>query len=248
MASPQQILETSRESLSLLRDIENDLDAMYAVAYSLYNEGLLTESVRSEIHQMRTDSHVLETAMYTLLTSAFRFTLPVGLGSMADRVPRPVRRPDLPPANLGHPPAVRLSPPATGATYQVQYGSRVTSGVWAVVAVVAVAAVIAVAVVGVFATQELFTFLRETRRLREETRRYLGQLIDSQARLQLCLDAGRSVEECFDLVPQPKPPGADSGSGAFPWPLVLGTVVVAGAAYFFFSDRAGDWRERLLTE
>jgi hypothetical protein len=210
----------------------------------MYNQGLLTETVRSEVHRIRDETYLLENAMYVLLTSALRFTLPAGF-TMAMLIPRPERRADLPPANLGTPPSTPLTPPVQGSRYQVSIGSRVTSGVWAVVAIVGVALVIAVAIVGVVATQELFQFLRETRRLREETRRYLGQLIDSQARLQLCLDSGKSIEECFDLVPQPKPPSA-STSGVFPWGAVLGTVAVGGLAWLVFSERAEGIRSRLL--
>jgi hypothetical protein len=182
--------------------------------------------------------------MYVLLTSAIRFVLSTGF-TLAALIPRPVRRPDLPPANLGHPPATPLSPLTEGARYQVTIGSRVTSGVWAVAAIVGVALVIGVTVVAVVAVQELFAFLREAKRLREETRRYLSQLIDSQARLQLCLDSGRSIEECFELVPQPKPPGT-SASGLFPWGAVLGTVAVGGLAWLVFSERASGIRDRLL--
>lgn len=244
MATPKQILDVTRESLSVLRDIENDLDALYAVSIQMYNQGLLTEQVRGEVHRIRDETFVLENAMYVLLTGTMRLTLPTGF-TMAMLVPRPERRADLPPANLGTPPASPLPIPTQGARYQVSIGSRVTSGVWAVVAIVGVALVIAIAIVGVVATQELFHFLRESRRLREETRRYLGQLIDSQARLQLCLDSGRSIEECFDLVPQPKPPSADT-AGVFPWGAVLGTVAVGGLAWLVFSERAEGIRARLL--
>jgi hypothetical protein len=250
-------------TMDRIKAAEENLHRLYGVAYELYNRGLLSPKVRTGVHRLRDAVYRAQMMSYTAITTAFRALASGALAltplavanwsAMLQVIPRPQKLPDLPPANVGAPPAQPLS---HAVRRQPRYkdpeaGEGATTNIW-VIGIVAVLVIGAgatiVAVVGIDRWMQVQQYAIQSA---EETTRYLAQLQDTAQRYFDCLDRGESIAQCVGQFPTPDPPAVSGGPGRIPWGWMAGGALVAVGGWFFFRSEQGQellerWRQRRM--
>lgn len=231
---PFEPMAVLRQSLLDLQAAQENLNRIYALAYNIYNRGMLTTQLRGQVHEMRDQVFLAESKMQRLVVAALKQSIAIQ-GAMllgfpvAAFVPRPVKRANLPPANVGKPPVQPLPVPTQGMAVQMPDG---TTNLQAAGLVIVLALITAAAVVAVFGIQELGVIARNGQRLAANTRNFLAELRATDARYVDCLERGGNLRECAGLFPVPEAPQEAPETEGFPWLAVFGgAAAVVGIGF-----------------
>jgi len=243
---PFDAIQLMRDSALQLDVTERNLNEIYVVAIRLYNMGLLTTTLRGAVHQLR-DQVFAEEARFQRLVVRTIESNPALVAARiagipaATFVPRPTKRPDLPPANVGKPPAVPAPVPTQGMTVTLPDGR---SGTYVAALIVVIALIAAAAVVAVVGVQELGAIARNAQRLNFNSQTFLAQLQATEARYIDCLQRGGSLVQCAGLFAVPDAPQESFEGGGFPWIPAIGGVAVLVAIGWAAKRYGGEMEEQ----